>query len=191
MLLLIDNYDSFTYNLVQYFKILKQDVIVESNDKLCLNDIKKLNPEYIVISPGPNGPEDSGICIEVIKQFYTTIPILGICLGHQCIASAFGGQISHAGSIYHGKTTAIEHNGENLFKEIPSPFAATRYHSLAIEKQELADCFTIDATSGGTVMAISHKKYPLYGVQFHPEAILTEHGIDLLQNFLDCQDSIT
>jgi len=183
LLLIIDNYDSFTYNLVQYFQCLGATVAVHTND-IDLNTIQQLQPNYLVISPGPNAPEDAGISLAAIKAFYQTTPILGVCLGHQCIAQAFGAQIIQASEIMHGKTSTIMHNTQGIFQNIPNPFSATRYHSLAIDPKTLPSCFTIDATAHNTIMAISHRNYPLYGVQFHPEAILTEHGMLLLENFL-------
>lgn len=184
MLLLIDNYDSFTYNLVQYFQCLNQDVRVFAHDKISIEQIKTLAPNYIVLSPGPKSPNEAGISLEAIQAFHTQIPILGICLGHQCLAQAFGGTIIQAPEIIHGKTSIIEHNGQGLFKNIPNPFNATRYHSLAVEIESLPECFSIDAKTKDTIMAISHKQYPLFGVQFHPEAILSEYGMELLENFL-------
>ena len=185
MLLLIDNYDSFTYNLVQYFQCLGQEVIVYANDKLGIAEIKTLAPDYLVISPGPNGPEDSGISLDAIRVFHRTIPILGVCLGHQCLAFAFGANIVPAAQILHGKTSQIRHHKQGLFQNIPTPFRATRYHSLAIEVSSLPSCFEIDAWANDTIMAISHRQLPLYGLQFHPEAILTECGLELLSHFLE------
>lgn len=184
MLLIIDNYDSFTYNLVDYFRCLGQEVVVYTHDQITLMQIKKLAPDYLVISPGPKAPNDAGISIDAIREFYQHIPILGICLGHQCIAQAFGGQIILAPEIMHGKTSLIQHNQEGIFQDIPNPFKATRYHSLAVENASLPDCFSIDAWVGETIMGISHRHYPLFGLQFHPEAILTQHGHQLLENFL-------
>ncbi|MGC1181999.1 anthranilate synthase component II [Legionella sp.] len=184
MLLIIDNYDSFTYNLVQYFQCLKQEVAVYAHDQISLPQIKKLAPDYLVISPGPKAPDDAGISIAVINEFYQDIPILGICLGHQCIAQAFGGQIISAPEIMHGKTSLIQHNQQRIFQKIPNQFQATRYHSLAVEKSSLPECFSIDAWVGDTIMAISHRHYPVFGLQFHPEAILTQYGHQLLANFL-------
>ncbi|KTD20725.1 aminodeoxychorismate/anthranilate synthase component II [Legionella londiniensis] len=189
MLLLIDNYDSFTYNLVQYFQCLGQEVKVIAHDQVSLSNIAELAPEYLVISPGPNAPEDAGISLDAIKHFYQKIPILGVCLGHQCLAQAFGGKIIGAKEILHGKTSNIRHTRQGLFKGLPNPFAATRYHSLAVEAATLPDCFSIDAWADDTVMAISHRQYPLFGLQFHPEAILSEYGMDLLKNFLDYEYS--
>ncbi|KTD66179.1 anthranilate synthase component II [Legionella spiritensis] len=185
MLLVIDNYDSFTFNLVHYFQCLKQDVQVFANDKITLKDIERLAPSHLVISPGPNSPEEAGISVAAIKRFHQTIPILGVCLGHQCLAYAFGASITRARQIIHGKTSAVFHHKHNLFHRLPNPFQATRYHSLAIECSSLPTCFAIDAwADDGTIMAISHRHYPLFGLQFHPEAILSEHGLTLLSHFL-------
>lgn len=189
MILLIDNYDSFTYNLVQYFQCLKQQVIVKYHDQISTKDILELRPQHIVISPGPKTPDDAGVCLEVIKKYHKEIPMLGICLGHQCLAQALGGTIIAAPEIIHGKTSTITHNHQGLFKNIPNLFQATRYHSLAVEVSSLPDCFSIDAWADETIMAISHKQYPLFGLQFHPEAILSEHGLLLLDNFLQSEIS--
>lgn len=184
MVLLIDNYDSFTYNLVQYFEILGQEVVVYTHDALTIQQIKALNPHYLVISPGPKAPDDAGICLEAIQTFYQYIPILGVCLGHQCLAQAFGGTIIPAPAIIHGGTSTIKHHYQGLFRNIPNDFTATRYHSLAVDVESLPFCFSIDAWAEETIMAISHRNYPLFGLQFHPEAILSEHGLSLLNNFL-------
>ncbi len=184
MLLIIDNYDSFTYNLVQYFQCLEEDVIVYANDCINVQMIQQLAPNYIVISPGPKGPEDAGISLQAIKHFYRDIPMLGVCLGHQCIAAAFGAKIIQAPEIIHGKTSSINHHKQGLFQGLPNPFLGTRYHSLAIDINTLPPDFSVDAWANDTIMAISHREYPLYGLQFHPEAILTEHGLTLLSNFL-------
>ncbi|HRD69654.1 MAG TPA: aminodeoxychorismate/anthranilate synthase component II [Legionella sp.] len=184
MLLLIDNYDSFTYNLVQYFQILKQEVIVFAHDKITLQSIKELAPDHLVISPGPKNPDEAGISLETIKTFYKTIPILGVCLGHQCIGQAFGTSIINAPEIMHGKTSLITHNYQNIFANIPNEFRATRYHSLCIDPVTLPDCFSIDAWANNTIMAISHRQFPVFGLQFHPEAILSQYGLNLLENFL-------
>lgn len=184
MLLIIDNYDSFTYNLAQYFQTLGQEVVVYTNDCIDIPLIQQLAPNYIVISPGPNGPEQSGISLAVIDYFYRTLPILGICLGHQCLAYAFGAKIIQAPEIIHGKTSQINHHKQGLFDGLPNPFLATRYHSLVVDINTLPDCFAVDAWANDTIMAISHREYPLYGLQFHPEAILTQHGLPLLANFL-------
>ena len=184
MLLVIDNYDSFTYNLVQYFQRLGQEVIVFKNDAISLDEIAQLDPQYLVISPGPKGPEDAGISLALIERFHQEIPILGICLGHQCLAYYFGAAIIQAEEIIHGKTSAIIHHKQGLFKDLPNSFAATRYHSLAIDIATLPSCFSIDAWAGNTIMAISHRQYPLYGLQFHPESILSEYGLELFTHFL-------
>lgn len=190
MLLLIDNYDSFTYNLVQYFQCLDQEVLVVKNDEVSIGDIEALKPDYLVISPGPKGPEDAGISMAAIQYFHQTLPILGICLGHQCLAQSFGASIVRANEIIHGKTSAINHNKQGLFSGLPAHFKATRYHSLAIDPASLPACFSIDAWADKTIMAISHREYPLYGLQFHPEAILSEFGLALLGRFLTGSDLI-
>ncbi len=184
MLLIIDNYDSFTYNLVQYFQCLGQDVLVHTHDTIDVPGIRQLAPDYLVISPGPKGPEDAGVSLAAIEHLHREIPILGICLGHQCIAHAFGAKIIAAPEIIHGKTSIIVHRGQGLFRDVPSPFNGTRYHSLAIDSSTLPSSFRIDAWTGNTIMAISHRTYPLYGLQFHPEAILSEHGMLIIHNFL-------
>ena len=186
MLLMIDNYDSFTYNLVQYLAEIGQEVEVVRNDKISIEEINKLNPRYIVISPGPCTPNEAGISLELIEAFKGKIPILGVCLGHQSIGQAFGGKIIHAQTIMHGKTSKIFHNNKGVFRGIKDPFVATRYHSLVIEKQTLPNCFDITAwTDDNEIMGIKHKELAIEGVQFHPESILSEHGHDLLKNFLD------
>ena len=186
MLLMIDNYDSFTYNLVQYLAEIGQEVKVVRNDKISIEEINKLNPQYIVISPGPCTPNEAGISLELVEAFKGKIPILGVCLGHQSIGQAFGGKIIHAQTIMHGKTSKIFHNNKGVFRGIKDPFIATRYHSLVIEKQTLPNCFDITAwTDDNEIMGIKHKELAIEGVQFHPESILSEHGHDLLKNFLD------
>jgi len=191
MLLMIDNYDSFTYNLVQYFGELKVDVQVYRNDEITVKEIERLNPEYLVISPGPCTPNEAGISIEAIRYFTGKLPILGVCLGHQSIAQAFGGKIVHAKKIMHGKTSQIYHNDVGVFKNLYSPLEATRYHSLVIEPESLPDYLEITAWTeleGGTmdeIMGVRHKHYPIEGIQFHPESILTQHGHAMLKNFLD------
>lgn len=191
MLLMIDNYDSFTYNLVQYFGELSQDVQVFRNDKVSVAEIEKLKPDHIVISPGPCTPNEAGISIDVINKFKGQIPILGVCLGHQSIGQAFGGKIVHARNIMHGKTSDIYHNNTDIFKGFENPYTATRYHSLVIEKASLPDCFEITAwtqTKNGEmdeIMGIKHKELAISGVQFHPESILTSYGHELLSNFLN------
>ncbi|WP_133135719.1 anthranilate synthase component II [Legionella rowbothamii] len=192
MLLIIDNYDSFTYNLVQYFQCLNQEVLVSTHDQISIKQIRELDPDYLVISPGPKGPDDAGISLAAIHEFHQEIPILGVCLGHQCIAQAFGGQIISAPEIMHGKTSLIQHHQRGLFHNIPVGFQATRYHSLAVETSSLPDCLSIDAWVDNTIMAISHRQYPVFGLQFHPEAILSQYGQQLLENFLtyETQSSI-
>ena len=186
MLLMIDNYDSFTYNLVQYFYQLGQEVEVHRNDLISLDDIEKKNPEYIVISPGPCTPKEAGISVELIKKFKDKLPILGVCLGHQCLGAAFGANIIRANEIMHGKLSEIIHDGSGLFKGLESPFKATRYHSLIIEENTLDKEFHISAwTENKTIMAIQHEKLPLLGLQFHPESIATEQGMEILKNFLN------
>jgi len=185
MILVIDNYDSFTYNLVQYLGALGQNLKVYRNDKIKISEIEKLKPKYIVISPGPGRPQDAGISNEVIKEFYTKIPILGVCLGHQCIAFVFGGRIIQAKRIMHGKTSLIYHDGRTIFKGIDCPFEATRYHSLIVEKKSLPRTLEIIAwTKEDEIMGIRHKKYKIFGVQFHPESILTKQGLEILKNFI-------
>ena len=190
MLLMIDNYDSFTYNLVQYFGELDQEVSVYRNDQITLEQIRELEPEHIVISPGPCTPSEAGISVAVINEFMDQIPILGVCLGHQSIGQALGGRIVHAGRIMHGKTSDIHHRNSDVFSGLESPFVATRYHSLVIEQASLPDCLDITAwttTENGDIdeiMGVRHKDFPVYGVQFHPESILTTFGHDLLRNFL-------
>jgi anthranilate synthase component II len=190
MLLMIDNYDSFTYNLVQYFGELGADVCVHRNDQITLEEVIKLNPERIVISPGPCTPNEAGISLDVIKYFAGKVPLLGVCLGHQSIGQAFGGKIVHAGEIMHGKTSMMHHKDVGVFARLENPFEATRYHSLVIEKDSLPDCLEVTAwteTESGEldeIMGVRHKTLDVEGVQFHPESILTQHGHDLLKNFL-------
>ena len=190
MLLMIDNYDSFTYNLVQYFGELQADVQVYRNDKITIAEIEKLKPNQLVISPGPCTPNEAGVSLEAIKHFAGKIPILGVCLGHQSIGQAFGGKIVHANAIMHGKTSMIHHKGEGVFKGIESPFEATRYHSLVIEKQSMPECLEITAWTENDkgkldeIMGVRHKELEVEGVQFHPESILTQHGHAMLKNFL-------
>ena len=185
MLLMIDNYDSFTYNLVQYFGELGEDVRVHRNDEITVEQIAALNPARIVISPGPCTPNEAGVSVPVIKAFAGKIPLLGVCLGHQSIGQAFGGKIVHAREIMHGKTSMIHHTDSGVFKGLPNPFRATRYHSLVIERESLPDCLAITAwTDDGEIMGVRHKTLLVEGVQFHPESILTEHGHAMLANFL-------
>ncbi|WP_455222185.1 anthranilate synthase component II [Kaarinaea lacus] len=190
MLLMIDNYDSFTYNLVQYFGELQADVQVYRNDKISIAEIEKLKPDHLVISPGPCTPNEAGISLEAIKHFAGKLPILGVCLGHQSIGQAFGGKIIHANAIMHGKTSMIHHKGVGVFKGIESPFEATRYHSLVIEKQSIPDCLEVTAWTENEkgeldeIMGVRHKDLEVEGLQFHPESILTQHGHTMLENFL-------
>ena len=184
-LLMIDNYDSFTYNLVQYLGELGQDVQVYRNDEIDLAKVEALKPQHIVISPGPCTPNEAGISVPLINAFAGRIPLLGVCLGHQSIGQAFGGNIVHAKQLMHGKTSLIHHADKGVFKGLPNPFTATRYHSLVIERASLPDCLEITAWSDdGEIMGVRHKTLAVEGVQFHPESILTEHGHDLLNNFL-------
>jgi anthranilate synthase/aminodeoxychorismate synthase-like glutamine amidotransferase len=186
MILLIDNYDSFTYNLFQYISELGQEVEVRRNDAITLNEIEKLAPERIVISPGPGAPKDAGISTEVIRHFGGRLPLLGVCLGHQCLGEAYGGRVNHAGEIRHGKTSAVRHDGRGIFKGLQNPFEAVRYHSLAVMKEGLPDCLEVSAwTDNGIIMGLRHKEYVVEGVQFHPESIATVVGKDLLRNFLE------
>lgn len=185
MLLMLDNYDSFTYNLVHYFGELGEDVVVLRNDQATLDDIDALNPDRICISPGPCSPAEAGISVPLIQHFAGRKPILGVCLGHQAIGAAFGGQIVRAKTLMHGKTSAIAHDNTGVFAGLPSPFTVTRYHSLAIERASLPDCLVVTAeTDDGEIMGVRHKTLPIEGVQFHPESILSEHGHDLLRRFL-------
>lgn len=186
MIVMIDNYDSFTYNLVQYLGELGEELEVFRNDQLSLDDIRRLKPTSIVISPGPGSPKDAGISNELIKSFAGTIPILGVCLGHQCIGKVFGGQVVQAKRLMHGKTSRIYHNGTTIFRKLPNPFEATRYHSLIVRREGLPKSLVVTAwTQEGEIMGLRHKRFPVYGVQFHPESILTKVGKDLLKNFLD------
>jgi anthranilate synthase/aminodeoxychorismate synthase-like glutamine amidotransferase len=185
MLLMIDNYDSFTYNLVQYLGELDQELVVRRNDKVTLGEVRELNPSGIVVSPGPGRPEDAGVCIDLIKEFSGEVPILGVCLGHQAIGAAFGGRVVEAGELLHGKTSMIHHDGKGVYSGLPNPFEATRYHSLVVERASLPDCLMISAkTDEGTIMGIRHVEFAVEGVQFHPESILTSIGKDLLKNFI-------
>ena len=185
MILMIDNYDSFTYNLVQYLGELGADLVVHRNDKITLEKIESLAPEKIVISPGPCTPREAGISCEVIRHFAGKIPILGVCLGHQCVGDVFGGEVVRAGRLMHGKTSMIYHNGQEIFASLEDPFEATRYHSLIVRKETLPDCLALTAwTDQEEIMGIRHKDYPIWGVQFHPESILTREGKKLLGNFL-------
>jgi anthranilate synthase component II len=191
MLLMIDNYDSFTYNLVQYFGELGEDVQVYRNDKISLQEIEDLAPERIVISPGPCTPDEAGISVDLVEHFKGKLPMLGVCLGHQSIGRAFGARIVHARDIMHGKTSEISHHDTGIFKDIDTPFRATRYHSLVVEKSSLPECLEISAWTENKsgeldeIMGLRHREFPIFGVQFHPESILTTYGHQLLQNFLD------
>jgi anthranilate synthase component II len=185
MILMIDNYDSFTYNLVQYMGELGADIQVHRNDEITLDEIESLAPEKIVVSPGPCTPDKAGVSVDVVKRFAGKIPILGVCLGHQSVGQAFGGEIIKAGKLMHGKTSMIHHDGKTLFKNLPNPFEATRYHSLVLNRKKLPDCFEISAESEDKeIMGIRHKEILVEGVQFHPESILTTSGKELLGNFL-------
>lgn len=186
MLAMIDNYDSFTFNLVQYFGELGQDVEVFRNDQISVDELEALHPDYLVISPGPCRPNEAGISVAAITRLAEKIPVLGVCLGHQCIGQAFGGKIVHAQKLMHGKTSMIHHTGDGVFYQLPDPFQATRYHSLAVEQQSVPKCFEVTAhTEDGEIMAIKHRQCVVQGVQFHPESIETHHGHALLKNFLD------
>lgn len=191
MLLMLDNYDSFTYNLVQYLGELGADVHVYRNDALTVREVESMHPERIVISPGPCTPNQAGISVEVIEQLGDRIPILGVCLGHQAIGQAYGGKVVHAGQVMHGKVSLIHHTGQGVFAGLPNPFEATRYHSLVIEQVSLPDCLELtawtrhDDGSVEEIMGVRHKHLPVEGVQFHPESILTQHGHALLKNFLE------
>jgi len=185
MIVMIDNYDSFTYNLVQYFGELGEKVAVYRNDAITVAQIRRLRPRRIVISPGPGRPQDAGVSCDVVREYAGLLPILGVCLGHQCIGYAWGAQIVGAKKLMHGKTSAIYHNRRGIFKGIPNPFEATRYHSLVVAKKGLPRCFEVTAwTSDGEIMGVKHNDYPLWGVQFHPESVLTKAGKDILRNFL-------
>jgi anthranilate synthase/aminodeoxychorismate synthase-like glutamine amidotransferase len=185
MILVIDNYDSFTYNLVQYFGELGADPLVRRNDEITLAQIAELKPERIVISPGPCTPKEAGISCDVLREFGGKLPIFGVCLGHQCMGDVYGGEVVRADRLMHGKTSPIIHTGKNVFTGLPSPFEATRYHSLLVRRESLPDCLEITAwTEEGEIMGLAHKELPVYGVQFHPESILTSEGKRLLGNFL-------
>jgi anthranilate synthase/aminodeoxychorismate synthase-like glutamine amidotransferase len=185
MILVIDNYDSFTYNLVQYFGELGADPLVRRNDQITVEEIVDLAPERICISPGPCSPNEAGVSNEVIRKLAGRSPILGVCLGHQCMGDVYGGEVVRADRLMHGKTSPIHHNGKDLFAGLPDPFEATRYHSLLVKRETFPDCLEITAeTAEGEIMGLRHKTLPLWGVQFHPESILTTHGKELLSNFL-------
>jgi anthranilate synthase/aminodeoxychorismate synthase-like glutamine amidotransferase len=186
MLLVIDNYDSFTYNLVQYFGELGADPVVKRNDAVSVDEVEKMAPERIVISPGPGSPKDAGISMELIRRMGSRVPLLGVCLGHQCIGEVYGGKVVRAGRLMHGKTSPIRHDAKGVFRGLPNPFEATRYHSLIVEKSSVPDDLEISAdTAEGEIMGLRHREYPVHGVQFHPESILSKEGKDLLANFLE------
>jgi anthranilate synthase/aminodeoxychorismate synthase-like glutamine amidotransferase len=188
MILVIDNYDSFTYNLVQYLGEMGQELLVRRNDKITLEEIAALAPKRIVISPGPCTPKEAGVSVPLIQRFAGKIPILGVCLGHQAIGQAFGGEVVRNYRVVHGKTSLIYHDGRGVFENLPNPFEATRYHSLVVKRETMPDCLEITAeTAEGEVMGIRHKEYPIEGVQFHPESVMTHVGKDLLRNFLRLQ----
>jgi len=192
MILIIDNYDSFTYNLYQYVGEMNKEIFVIRNDEMDIEEIEKLNPEKIILSPGPGRPENAGICVDVIKNLGHKIPILGICLGHQAIGYAYGAKIVKANKIMHGKTSLVFHEGEKIFKDIKNPIEAMRYHSLVIDRQTLPRNLEITAyTEEGVIMGVRHNKYPVYGLQFHPESILTEQGKEILRNFLEVRYHVT
>ena len=185
MVLMIDNYDSFTYNLVQYFGELGAEIVVHRNDKITLDVIERLAPDKIVISPGPCTPREAGISCDLIRSFAGKVPILGVCLGHQCIGDVFGGDVVRADRLMHGKTSMIEHNGQEIFAGVQNPFEATRYHSLIVARESMPACLQITAwTDENEIMGLRHKHYPIWGVQFHPESILTLQGKNMLENFL-------
>ena len=185
MVLVIDNYDSFTYNLVQYFGELGSDVVVKRNDEVTIADIRLLAPERICLSPGPGRPEQAGVCNSVIQELGASVPILGVCLGHQCIGATFGGEVGPAPRLMHGKTSAVKHNDSGIFAGVKNPFDAMRYHSLIVDRESLPDCLQITAeTCEGEIMGLQHRDFPIHGVQFHPESILTPEGLRLIENFL-------
>jgi len=185
MILVIDNYDSFTYNLVQYVGEMGAELTVARNDRITIQEIRDLNPQRIILSPGPCTPSEAGVSISVVRELHKEFPILGVCLGHQAIGEALGGRVVKAGEIFHGKTSSILHTGKEIFSHIPSPFTATRYHSLIVDKDSLPMCLEVTAwTDDGVIMGLRHREYPTFGVQFHPESIATEHGKQILKNFL-------
>jgi para-aminobenzoate synthetase component 2 len=185
MILVIDNYDSFTYNLVQYLGELGEEIVVHRNDEIDLEGISKLSPDHILISPGPCTPNEAGISLALLERFKGEVPIFGVCLGHQAIGQAFGGEVIRADQLMHGKTSEIKHDGKTVFEGLPSPFTATRYHSLIVKRDTLPDCLEISAeTEDGLIMGLRHKEYAVEGVQFHPESIMTDNGLRILRNFL-------
>ncbi|MEN8615029.1 aminodeoxychorismate/anthranilate synthase component II [Dehalogenimonas sp. THU2] len=186
MILLIDNYDSFTYNLYQYLCELGAEVVVRRNDEIDISGIEALAPEKIVISPGPSTPDKAGISMEVIRHFGPKLPVLGVCLGHQCLGQVYGGEVVRAGEVMHGKASAVEHEGRGVFKGLPSPFSAIRYHSLAVRRETLPECLEVTAwTADGEIMGLKHREHDVQGVQFHPESFMSEYGREILKNFLD------
>ena len=190
MIFVLDNYDSFTYNLVQYLGEMGQEVVVRRNDQVTINEIESMAPERILISPGPCTPQDAGISIELIKHFTGKLPIFGVCLGHQAMGAAFGGNVVRAGQLMHGKTSQVEHDGRTIFRDVPSPMEATRYHSLIVAEKGFPkdleiSAHTTDSAGNRVIMGLRHKRYPVEGVQFHPESVLTSHGKQLIRNFLD------
>lgn len=186
MLAVIDNYDSFTYNLYQYIGTFEDDIQVVRNDKITIEEIRKLAPDRIVLSPGPKSPKEAGICMDVVKEFYDKIPMLGICLGHQCIGEALGGTVSYAKALFHGKQSLITHDGSSIFTGIDTPVKVARYHSLAVQRDTLPDCLKVLAeTEDGEIMAMRHLEYPVVGLQFHPESIYTQHGKRMIENFIN------
>lgn len=186
MILMIDNYDSFTYNLVQYLRMLGKEVIVKRNDEIGIGEIAELAPEKLVLSPGPCTPAQAGICVKAVRQFAGKIPILGVCLGHQAIGSAFGADIVRAKRLMHGKTSPIFHDGKTIYRDVPSPFEGGRYHSLIIEESSLPPCLEVSARSDeGEIMGVRHREYPVEGIQFHPESVLTPEGMKILKNFVN------
>lgn len=185
MILMIDNYDSFTFNLVQFLGELGQELVVKRNDEVTISDIEQMKPDFLMISPGPCSPNEAGVSMDVIKHFAGRIPIFGVCLGHQSIAQVFGGDVVRAERLMHGKTSPMYHDGKTIFSEIPNPFTATRYHSLIVKKETLPECLEVTSwTEEGEIMGLRHKTLPIEGVQFHPESIMTSHGKELLQNFI-------
>jgi len=185
MILMIDNYDSFTFNIVQYLEQMGEDVVVFRNDKITVDRISRLKPQMIFLSPGPGTPRDAGVTVDVVREFHKTIPIMGICLGHQSIGYAFGATVSRAGRIMHGKISHVKHDGQTIFAGLPNPFPAGRYHSLIVYPETLPDCLEISAlTDEGEIMGLRHKKYPVEGIQFHPESVLTPQGKRIIRNFL-------
>ncbi len=186
MILVIDNYDSFTFNLVQYIQMIEKDIVIKRNDQLLISEIEELKPDYILLSPGPGNPNSAGICLDIVRDFYRDIPILGVCLGHQIIAQAFGGTIIKASQPMHGKISVISHDQRYIFRDMPLPLKVGRYHSLVIDDSTLPDCLEISARSeNGEIMGIRHKHFKVEGVQFHPESILTDNGLQMLENFFN------